>query len=73
MGRLKPGVSLKQGQASLGVVAQRLAEQHPETDKAITFQVYPEKLARPEPDPDNTIPVVSVAFIILAALVLLVA
>lgn len=73
MGRLKPGLSLKQAQASLSVVAQRLAEQHPETDKGITLQVFPEKLARPDPDPDNTLPAVSVAFIILAALVLLVA
>jgi predicted permease len=73
MGRLKPGVNLKQAQASLGVVAQRLAEQHPETAKGIALQVFPEKLARPDPDPDNTLPAISVAFIILAALVLLVA
>lgn len=73
MGRLKPGLSLKQAQASLGVIAQRIAEQHPETDKAVTIQVFPEKLARPDPDPDNTLPAVSLAFIVLAGLVLLVA
>ena len=73
LGRLKPGVSLKEAQAPLNVVAQRLAEQHPETDKGISIQAYPEKLARPDPDPDNTLPAVAGAFTVLAALVLLVA
>jgi predicted permease len=73
LGRLKPGVSVKQAQPSLSVVAQRLAEQHPQTDKGISIQAFPEKLARPEPDADNTLPAVAAAFTILAALVLLVA
>ncbi len=73
MARLKPGVDLKQAKATLDVVAKRIGEQHPETDKGITFQIFPERLARPEPDPDNTIPNVSLAFTVLAALVLLVA
>jgi predicted permease len=73
LGRLKPGVDLKQAQASLSVVAQRTAEQHPENYKGVTFQAYPEKLARPEPDPDNTLPAVAAAFTVLAGLVLLVA
>jgi predicted permease len=73
MGRLKPGIGFKQAQASLGVVAQRIAEQHPETDKGVSLRVFPEKLARPDPDPDNTLPAISVAFIVLAGLVLLVA
>ncbi len=73
LGRLKPGNTVKQAQATLNVIAQRLADQHPETDKAISIQAYPERLARPEPDPDNTLPVVSAAFMVLAGLVLLVA
>jgi len=73
MGRLKPGVDLKQAQTSLNVVAQRIAEQHSDTDKGITVRVFPENLARPEPDPDNTIPTVSAIFMALGALVLLVA
>jgi predicted permease len=73
LGRLKHGVDLKQAQATLSVVAQRTAEQHPETYKGVTFQAYPEKLARPEPDPDNTLPAVAAAFTVLAGLVLLVA
>jgi len=72
-GRLKPGVDLKQAEASLQVVANRLAETHPESDKGIRFSAFPERLARPEPDPDNSIPKVSMAFSVLAVLVLLVA
>jgi len=73
LGRLKPGNTVKQSQATLNVIAQRLADQHPEMDKGISIQAYPERLARPEPDPDNTLPVVSAAFMVLAGLVLLVA
>ena len=73
LARLNPGVDLKQASATFGVVANRIAEQHPDTDKAISIQVFPEKLARPEPDPDNTIPYTALAFTALGALVLLVA
>ncbi len=73
MERLKPNVDLKQAKATLDVIARRIGEQHPESDKGITYQIFPERLARPEPDPDNTIPNVSLAFTVLAGLVLLVA
>ena len=73
LGRLKSGVSLKQAQASLAVAAQQIAERYPVTDKGMTISAFPEKLARPEPDPDNTLPTIAAAFTILAALVLLVA
>jgi predicted permease len=73
MVRLKPGVSLKQAQSSLNVVAQRIAQQHPDTDKGISILGFPEKLARPDPDPDNSLPATAAAFMALAALVLLVA
>ena len=73
LARLRPGMKFKNAQTSLNVVAQRLAEQHPDTDKGIAIRAFPEQLARPEPDPDNTLPSVSVAFMALAALVLLVA
>jgi predicted permease len=72
-GRLKPGVDLKQAAASLQVVAHRLAETHPETDKGLRLSVFPERLARPDPDPDGTLPKLSMAFSVLAVLVLLVA
>jgi macrolide transport system ATP-binding/permease protein len=73
MARLKPGVNLKQAQASLTVVAQRIAEQHPDTDKGLTVRAFPEQLARPEPDAENDLPAISFIFMALAALVLLVA
>jgi len=73
MARLKPGVNLKQAQASLNVVAQRIAEQHPDSDKGISIGAFPEQLSRPDPDPDNSLPAIAAAFMALAALVLLVA
>ena len=73
LGRLKPGVNLKQAQASLDVVAKRIGEQHPDSDKDISVRAYPEKQARPEPDADNTLPTVAFIFISLSSLVLLVA
>jgi len=73
LGRLKPGVDIKQAQASLNVTAKRIAEQHPDTDKDISVRVYLEKLARPEPDNENTLPTVAFIFIALSSLVLLVA
>ena len=74
LARLKPGVSVAQAQAPLQVIALRLAEEHPDTNKGFTsIQAIPERLARPEPDPDNTLPAVSGAFMGLAGLVLLVA
>lgn len=73
MGRLKPGVTIKQAQTSLPVVADRIAEAHPDTEKGMSVELYPERLARPEPDAANPIPATSIAFMSLALLVLLVA
>jgi predicted permease len=71
-GVLKPGVSIKQAQTSLNVVMQRMAQQYPE-DKNFSARIYPERLARPEPDPSNGIVVVGVLFMVLAGMVLLLA
>jgi predicted permease len=73
LARLNPGIGLKQASTTFGVIANRIAEQHPDTDKGVSIQVFPEKLARPEPDPENTIPNAALAFTALGALVLLVA
>jgi macrolide transport system ATP-binding/permease protein len=73
MGRLKSGVSLEQARASLAVAAQQISERYPATDKGMKISAFPEKLARPDPDPDNALPKMAAAFTILAALVLLVA
>ena len=73
MSRLKPGVSLKQAQSSLNVVTERLAQQYPATDKGISVRVIPERLARPQPFPNNIVPFIAGIFLALAALVLLLA
>ncbi len=73
MGRLKLGVSLGQAQISMNVVAERLAEQYPATDRGVTVRVIPERLARPQPFAKNIVPFVASIFLVLAALVLLLA
>ncbi|SPF56334.1 exported hypothetical protein [Candidatus Sulfopaludibacter sp. SbA4] len=49
LGRRKPGVSLAEAQSSMDVLARRLGEQYPATDKGIAIRVIPETLARPVP------------------------
>jgi predicted permease len=71
-GYLKPGVSLAEAQSSVDVVMRRLAQTYPE-NKDFSAHVYPEWLARPEPDPTNLTVIAYVVFLALAALVLLLA
>src|SRR5712692_2015658 len=71
LARLQPGLGLAQAQASLDVVSQRLAQQYPDSNKGLKVRVYPERLARPEPDPTNSITTVATLFLLLAGLVLL--
>jgi predicted permease len=73
MARLRPGVSLQQAQSSMDVVMARLAEQYPATDNGISARVIPERLARPQPFPNNIVPFIAGVFLALAALVLLLA
>jgi len=73
MARLQPGVSIGQAQASLNVVSQRLAQEYPKDDQELSLQVYPELRSRPNPDPKNTLLVISSLFMGLAGLVLLLA
>jgi predicted permease len=70
---LKPGVTRQQAQVSANVVAQRLNQQFPETHKSESFYAYPERLARPDPDPTNGLMIVGVLFMALAGMVLLLA
>jgi predicted permease len=72
-GMLKPGVTTQHAQASLTVIAQRLAQQYPQADQGQTISVIPEHLARPTPSAGRSIPVAAGAFMILVGLVLLVA
>jgi predicted permease len=73
MARLKPGVSFAQAQSAVNVIADRLAKQYPATDKNVTVRVYREQLARPQPQGNNMIAVIAAFFLVLAALVLLLA
>lgn len=73
MGRLKPGVSPKQAQTSTNVVAERLAEQYPATDRGVTIRVIPERSARPQPYTIDIVPFIAFLFLVLAAMVLLLA
>ena len=72
-GRLRPGVSLREAQASLDVVSQRLSQANPKEDKDLALQVFPELRSRPNPDPKNTLIVISTLFLGLSSLVLLLA
>jgi predicted permease len=73
LGRLQPGKNLAQAQATLAVVGQRLSQEYPKDEKDLALQVYPELRSRPNPDPKNTLMVISGLFLGLAALVLLLA
>ncbi len=73
IGRLKPGVSLPQGQAAVDVLARQLEQQYPDTNKTVRARVIPERLARPEPNTADSNPTVAGVFLLLVTLVLLVA
>ena len=66
LGFLAPGVSRQQAQSSVNLVAQRLNQQFPDTHKSVRFRLYPERLARPEPDPANGMVIVGLVFMFLA-------
>jgi macrolide transport system ATP-binding/permease protein len=51
LGRLRPGVSLQQEQASLNVIAARLSQQFPQTDLSTTISVFPQREAAINPMP----------------------
>ena len=57
----------------MDVIAGRLAAQYPATDKDATVRVIPERLARPAPFVTDFVPVVASLFLVLPALVLLLA
>lgn len=72
-GRLKPGVSFSQAQASINVIAARIAKQYPSTDGNVTVQVYREQMARPLPLGTNIVPVAAGFLLGLAGLLLFLA
>jgi predicted permease len=73
LGTLKPGISDRQAQANLQVIADRLAQKYPEADKGQIIRVFPERIARPVPAVAEYMPLVATVFLVLVGLVLLVA
>lgn len=73
LGRLQPGVSFSQAQTSADVIAARLATEYPATDGKVTVRIYRERLARPFPVGNNVVPMLGGFFLVLAALLLLLA
>ncbi len=73
IGRLKHGVTRAGAQAALDVVARQLETQYPDTNKTVRARVIPERLARPEANNADAMPVVAGIFLVLVGLVLLVA
>ena len=73
LGRLKPGVTLAKAQIRFDVVSRRLAAQYPVTDKDLSVRVLDERLSRPIPYANNAFIAFSGLFLILGALVLLLA
>jgi predicted permease len=71
--RLNPGVSLQNAQSALDVIGGRLAKENPKTEEGMTLSVFPERFSRPAPDPDRPVLKVSILFLVLAALVLVLA
>jgi macrolide transport system ATP-binding/permease protein len=72
-GRLRTGVRLGEAQSVLNVVSDRLSKEYPKSEEGIAIEGFPERLSRPQPDLDNTIVKIAALFLILAALVLLLA
>ena len=73
MGRLKPGVSLTQAQSLFDVISQQQAEQYPATDKGFGVRVLPERQSRPIPYANNSFLLISALFLVLSAIILLLA
>jgi len=73
LGALKPGVTVRQAQAALQVVADRLAQAYPQADKGQIVRVFPEPIARPEPAAADSKALVAAVFLIMVGLVLVVA
>src|SRR5277367_238594 len=71
--RLRSGVALNQAQSALDVLSDRLSRQYPASDEGLAICAYPERISRPQPDPDKTILKIAALFLILAGLVLMLA
>jgi predicted permease len=73
MGRLKPEVTLAKAQSLFDVISRQQAEEHPASDKGFSVRVLPEKMARPIPYANSAFILISALFLVLSAIVLLLA
>jgi putative ABC transport system permease protein len=73
LGRLRLGMSRTRAQSIVDVVAGRLSTEYPASDKGATIRVIPETMARPAPFVTDFVPVIAGLFLVLPALVLLLA
>jgi predicted permease len=71
--RLLPGVTVAQAQSAVDVIDQRLSQQYPKDDDGLAISVFLERFSRPDPDPSSGLLKVATLFLILAALVLILA
>ncbi len=72
-GRLRHGVTLRQATADLGVIAQSMMRQHPDIEKKIDIQAFPEPTLRIPTGNPNTMYIMAALFLSLAGMVLLLA
>ena len=70
---LKSGVTAQQAESALNVIAARLSREYPQSDQGQMARVIPERLARPEPAVESSMPLVTTIFLVMVGLVLLVA
>lgn len=73
LARLQPGRTVESARASLAVVAQRMAQQNPDKEKDLRLMAFLEPRARPNPDPQNVMLLISGLFLGLAVMLLLLA
>jgi macrolide transport system ATP-binding/permease protein len=72
-GRLRSGASLKQAYAALNLIAQDITRLHPDVEKKLSIEAFPEPQLRVDTGDPNTVLVVAGLFLSLALLVLLLA
>jgi len=72
LGRLRPGVSLRQAQSFLSVIAERLSKDHPTEDAGLRLALFPELSSRFGDPRTGTLTLVSGVFLGLASVVFLV-
>jgi macrolide transport system ATP-binding/permease protein len=73
LARLRPGMDLAGAQSILRVVSDRLSNEYPKSEDGVLLEPFAERLSRPDPDLNGTIPKIASLFLILAGLVLLLA